>query len=65
MKILKLILGLITALMLIVFVFIWGYAPLRDERLEVRNAIMADFSAKAKSRLHSTRHSSQDHGTAR
>jgi pimeloyl-ACP methyl ester carboxylesterase len=44
----KLLLGLIAALILIVFGFIWGYAPLRDQRLEVKNArFMADFRAKA------------------
>ena len=38
MKVLKPILGMIAALIAIVCGFIWGYAPLRDERLEVKNA---------------------------
>jgi pimeloyl-ACP methyl ester carboxylesterase len=42
------ILGLITVLIVVVCDFIWGYAPLRDQRLDVKNArFMADFRAKA------------------
>jgi len=37
MKILKLILGLIAAPAVVVSGFIWGYAPLRDGRLELKN----------------------------
>ncbi len=49
MKVLKPILGLIAALIAIVCDFVWGYAPLRDKRLEVKNAkFIADFRAKAK-----------------
>ena len=44
----KLILGLIATLMVIVFGFILAYAPLRDKRIEDKNArFMAEFRARA------------------
>ena len=46
---LKVILGLLAALAVLVCAFIWGYAPLRDQRLEVKNArFMAEFRARVK-----------------
>jgi len=46
---LKVILGLLATLAVLVCAFIWGYAPLRDQRLEVKNArFMAEFRARAK-----------------
>jgi len=49
MKILKIFLGVIAVLIVLVCGFVWGYAPLRTERLGVKSAkFMAGFHAKAK-----------------
>jgi pimeloyl-ACP methyl ester carboxylesterase len=34
----KVILGLITALAVLVCGFVWGYTPIRNERLKIKNA---------------------------